>query len=382
MKRTLKRGALLGLFVLVTVVGCGTPTPPPKPTPTAAPAGKGASAGGNIVAEGRVMPVKSALLSFGTGGIVAAVPVAVDDHVEAGKVLVQLDTRALELQRAQAEATLAGAQAKLDQLKRGPTPEETAAAQQNLASAQAAYDNLMHPGPNDIAALKANSDKAKAQLDRAQAAYDQVGGDSNPNAGMLPQRAALQSAWLDYQAAQAAYNARLNPTNAQVQQALAAVQNAKDQLAKLQPTADNLAAAQADVNAAQAARDLAAQQVKNAQLVAPFAGTVMSLDIRVGEYAAPGAVVVRLADASAWQVETTDLTELNVAQVSEGSTATLTFDAIPGLELPGKVVQVKPYGESKQGDIVYTVVVAPAQQDARLRWNMTAKVSIEPQANK
>ena len=54
----------------------------------------------------------------------------------------------------------------------------------------------------------------------------------------------------------------------------------------------------------------------------------------------------------------------------------MTFDAIPGLELSGHVSQIKPYGDTRQGDIVYTVTITPDQQDERLRWNMTAKVSI------
>ena len=46
--------------------------------------------------------------------------------------------------------------------------------------------------------------------------------------------------------------------------------------------------------------------------------------------------------------------------------------------MTGHVVQIKGYGENKQGDIVYTVVVKLDQQDERLRWNMTAKVSVDP----
>jgi HlyD family secretion protein len=86
--------------------------------------------------------------------------------------------------------------------------------------------------------------------------------------------------------------------------------------------------------------------------------------------------VLRLADTSGWQIETTDLTEINVAQVKPGMPASVTFDAIPGLELSGRVSQVEPYGDTRQGDIVYTVIITPDQQDERLRWNMTAKVSI------
>jgi HlyD family secretion protein len=76
-------------------------------------------------------------------------------------------------------------------------------------------------------------------------------------------------------------------------------------------------------------------------------------------------------------VETTDLTELVVVGIGEGSGAKVTFIAIPDLELTGKVVRVKPLGENRQGDIVYTVVVKPDRHDERLRWNMTALITIE-----
>ena len=82
-------------------------------------------------------------------------------------------------------------------------------------------------------------------------------------------------------------------------------------------------------------------------------------------------------DRDAWQIETDDLTELNVVRIREGSPAKLEFDALPGVELSGKVVQIKPIGVNKQGDITYTVVVAPDQSDPRLRWNMTAVVTIQ-----
>jgi HlyD family secretion protein len=134
---------------------------------------------------------------------------------------------------------------------------------------------------------------------------------------------------------------------------------------------------QAALEAAQSQRDLAAAQLKNAALVAPFAGVVMKLNVAAGEYAAPGVPILLLADGLGWRVETTDLTELNVAEVSEGARARVTFDAIPGLELAGHVSAVKPYGESRQGDIVYPVEITLDRQDPRLRWNMTAKVSIE-----
>ncbi len=144
--------------------------------------------------------------------------------------------------------------------------------------------------------LKTDLERAKAQQERATAAYDRVGGDSNPQANMLPERVQVQTAWLDMQKAEIAYNAKLNPTNAQVQAALATLESARSQLVKLQPNADDVAAAQANVNASQAARDLAAEQLKNGKLVAPFDGTVTAIDAKVGEQAAAGTIMARVAD--------------------------------------------------------------------------------------
>ncbi len=364
--------AILAL-VVVTLMACSAPATPASQAQPTLPAVKVSN---KIIPEGKVVPARSAALGFQSAGVIAQVPVAVGERVDSGKLLARLDTQQLELKLAQADADLAVAQAKLNQAKRGPTAEQLAAAQQAVKSAQANYDKLFKPDPSELSGLKTDVDKAKARLDQAQAAYDRIGGDSNPSAGMFPQRADLQAAWLDYQQALAAYNSRLNPTDAQVQEALSALQTAKSELGQLTPTAEDVAAAEAGVKASQAARDVAADELNRAKLVAPFAGTVASLDLRPGEQVAAGTVALRLADYSNWQVETTDLTELNVVNIKVGDPALVTFDAIPDLELTGKVARVNGYGENKQGDVVYTLVIQLDKQDERLHWNMTAQVTI------
>jgi HlyD family secretion protein len=87
--------------------------------------------------------------------------------------------------------------------------------------------------------------------------------------------------------------------------------------------------------------------------------------------------MIQIADLSTWQIETTDLTERNIVRVREGSQATVTFDSISGLELPGIVSRIRALGEAKQGDITYVITIKLNQQDPRLRWNMTASVTIE-----
>lgn len=431
MKRLIA-GSVVWLLALV-IVGCTAGTKPVGPTPTV-----GAEAlprvkpgllsgdGGRIIAEGRVVPVRSADLSVPAAGVVISVPVTVGQQVAAGTLLVQLDDRQLRLQLAQAEANLAAARARLDQFNQGPTAAELVAAQQAVAAAQAAYDKVragpsaaelaaaraalaaaqqhyaaVRAGPTaeQLRGLAAQLDNARAALAQAQAAYDRVKGAADiaarpeslqlqqatnaynaalaalQDAQSHPTEAELAAAAAQVQAAQAALD-RLTPDAAEVQAKLAGLEAARAALARLQPSAGERALLEAGVKAAQAARELAAAQLATTRLVAPFAGRVMTLDIEVGEYATPAVPILRLADTSAWLVETTDLTELNVAQIKEGMAATVMFDALPGLELPGRVSQIRPYGETRQGDIVYTVVIALERPDERLRWNMTAKVSL------
>jgi HlyD family secretion protein len=84
---------------------------------------------------------------------------------------------------------------------------------------------------------------------------------------------------------------------------------------------------------------------------------------------------VVLANSTDWEVETTDLTELNINNIQEGDAVKITFDAIPGLELSGTVLRIQSLGQNKQGDITYKVTVKLDKQDDRLRWNMTALVA-------
>ncbi|MCU0478736.1 MAG: efflux RND transporter periplasmic adaptor subunit, partial [Chloroflexi bacterium] len=110
---------------------------------------------------------------------------------------------------------------------------------------------------------------------------------------------------------------------------------------------------------------------------APFAGTVASLDARIGERAGPGVPLARVADVSGWRIETTDLDETTVARIAVGATARITFDGLPGTTVDGTVTSVALFGASAQGDIVYRAIVTPTTAPEGLRWNMTATVTVE-----
>jgi HlyD family secretion protein len=212
-------------------------------------------------------------------------------------------------------------------------------AEQQVSGAQADLDKLRASADADELAA------ARAQVASSRAGLDKLGGEQRGGA---------------------------------IGAAQAAVDQAQANLDKLRAGASksNLAAAEAEVQRAQAALKIAQVAMAETELRAPFGGTVAALDAQVGEFVAPSTPVVHLADLSEWQIETTDLTELNIVRVRAGSQAAMTFDAIPGLELLGKVSRIRALGENKQGDITYLVTITLDRQDPRLHWNMTATATI------
>ncbi|HLF82469.1 MAG TPA: HlyD family efflux transporter periplasmic adaptor subunit, partial [Anaerolineales bacterium] len=80
---------------------------------------------------------------------------------------------------------------------------------------------------------------------------------------------------------------------------------------------------------------------------------------------------------SVWIVETDNLTEFELPGVEQGQPASVTFDALPGLELEGTVTAISPYFEIKRGDVTYTVKVQLLQADPRLVWGLTSTVTFD-----
>lgn len=234
-----------------------------------------------------------------------------------------------------------------------------------LAQAQLALDKAKQAEITGLQAAEAQLRDAEAQLTKLLSPAD---------ADAL---AAAQAKVADAEARLAQLTGAERQGN--VSAARAGVSAAEAQLAEIQakPTDATLAGATARVKGAEVALKQAQLALEKATLVAPIGGTVADLNLKVGEVPSKTAAVIVLADLSSWQIETEDLTELNVVKVREGDQVIVTFDALPGFELPGTVKEIKPLGENRQGDIVYTVVVKPNTWDDRLRWNMTASVNIE-----
>lgn len=157
---------------------------------------------------------------------------------------------------------------------------------------------------------------------------------------------------------------------------LAAAQIQVKYLKRVGTDEKHLEVAEADVARAQALLD-SANATLNAQslLTAPFAGTVVSVDISPAETVVPGEVVIVLGDLSRYRIETTDLSERNINQVKIGQTVNIYIEAL-NENFAGKVADVARSSTTLGGDVVYKVTIDFNQQPQSLLWGMSADVEI------
>jgi HlyD family secretion protein len=328
-----------------------------------------------VSATGAISPLREAQMAFSATGPLTQLNVKSGDEVRAGQVLAQLDTRALEYQLAQAEASLAAAQAKLDQLK-NPSPADVAAAQASVASAEAALAQLQKPTPNDVMIAKADLDRAQAALDQAQAAYDRIGGSTNPYIAMSPQALTLQQATSDYRRALAVFNSKVNPSDSQLKQAQATLEQARSQLLRLtNPTPNDLQAAQSSVDQARAARDLAKAQVDNAILRAPFDGLITHVDFDLGSFIPAGRTLLGVADTSQLLVKL-NIDETDISRVQVGQEVNIGLDAYPDATINAKVTDLAAAATTIQGVVNYVATVSLNPTQVPVKIGMTANANI------
>lgn len=383
-----------------------------------------------IVVDARVVPVQKASLSLPAGGIVDELLVQEGDTVAADDVLLRLDSSRQKVAVNRAQAEVDRAQATLDETLAGPRAQEIASAEANIAAAQARLERVVSGSQSgDVQEIQAQVDSAKANLDkvlegpsqdalisaradvanadanvrRAQNAYNEV--KWRNDVGALPQAADLEQATNNLEAARArladlqagATAADINSAQSGIDQAEARLQSflavlpadvaaaeaevrnfqAQLELLTAGARAETVAAREADIASATASLQDALVALADMELRAPFNGTVASVDVSLGEQLGAGAAVIQLADLENWQIETEDLTELQIIRIEEGSTAKIEFDALPDVELTGTVDRIRLVGEDNRGDIVYKVIVIPDTLDPRLLWNMTAVVTFE-----
>lgn len=134
------------------------------------------------------------------------------------------------------------------------------------------------------------------------------------------------------------------------------------------PNPDDLAAAQARVQAAQSTVD-------SNSLTAPFAGTITTVSIKPGDQVAPGTNAFRLDNLDRLLVDVL-VSEVDINSVKVGQPVSLSFDAILDKQYKGTINQVAPVGDSIQGVVEFMVTAELTDPDEFVKPGMTAAVNI------
>jgi HlyD family secretion protein len=382
---------LMAICLLLAVSGCSGQSEQPTVTPES---DTETLFNPVVSATGVVVPAEWVQLSAAGAGNVAEVLVTEDDVVEKDATLVRLiGAEKLQASVAAANLELAAAQRALDDLFKDP---ELRLAQANQAvvdarlairDAERRVNSLSKASSQaDIDQARAVATLAKDKLDKARKdfkPYENKPEDNLTRAALLNRKAQAEQL---YDAAVRRLNNLLGVANeldlaeaeSDLELARAQLAQAERQAEMYQKGPDPADVTLAEERIANARAQLAAAEAALADLlvIAPFSGTVSELSAHPGEWVAPGQNLVLLADLGHLQIETTDLNEIDVARVRVGDPVKITFDALPEVNLTGKVTRISSKAAQGAG-VNYKVEIEFDEIPEALRWGMTAFVDIE-----
>ena len=337
-----------------------------------------------VNAAGQIRPKAEVEMKFEIGGVIEEVLVKRGQPVEAGTVLARLATDDLELAVQKADIDLAKQEAELEKLLEPEMAAKIASARAKVESARLKLAELQD-GPDPDEVTKAESDLALKQIElkKAQWAYDQVA--YRGDIGAMSESDELQSATLEYETAVADYNLAVKAaTEAELAEARATMVGNEAELAEVLqgPSAAEIASVKADVDKSRLALQEARDNLKEAVLVAPIDGIILSIDIEPGERVlneADDAVMV-VADTSSYLLEV-EIDEIDIGRIARSQDTTITLDAFPDETFTGQVVDIapSPTDNDSGGIVTYEVVVEVAAADGQpsLLPGMTATAAIE-----
>ncbi len=390
------------------------------------PAGDDASRTAGVQGSGAIEADVLALSSE-MGGRIVAIHSAEGMTVTQGAALIELDRTLLLAQENQAAAGLATAQANLANVAAPPRSEAIALAQADLTQAEAGREGAytvwqtvqaVITQPLELNARVAAADRQAAllvqQVDaaramvksaeiqrdeaarhvatdddraRSQAAAKQVEASQANQAAVEAELAGARRQLTLLQALAAnplVLRSQANSAQAAYRLAEAAVQLAQARLAATQAGARpaDLAVAQAQVTQAEAAAAYVQAQLARLTLVAPRTGMVLEQAARVGELAAPGAVLLRLADLDQVSLKVY-VPAGQIGQVQLGQALSVAVDAYPGEVFTAHVIEIASAAEftpktvqnsADRANLVIAVKLSLDNADHRLKPGMPASV--------
>lgn len=293
-----------------------------------------------LVLQGNV-DVREVSLAFRQSDRILEMLAEEGDRVQKGQVLARLDTRELKLQLQRLNAEIAAQQSTVDKLHNGTRPEEIRQAEGNLRQAQAAAEH------------------AAGVYQRKRDIYTSIAGISQQE---------LDNAYHDMEAKQATMS----------------VAEAALQEAKAGPRQEDIAGAEAGLQALRNEQLRYIYLLSQYELQAPDDGVIRSRLLEAGDMASPSKPVFKLSlPGKKWVRAYVPETELG--RVYEGQQARVYIDSLPGKAIGGQVGYISGTAEftpkhvqteELRTSLVYEVRVYVDDADNVLRLGMPATVRI------
>jgi HlyD family secretion protein len=260
----------------------------------------------------------------------------------------------------QAEASLAGAQARLQQLLAGPRPEEVAQAEQAVRLAQAELDLAQREFERSEQLFKEGL-VARQQLDQAEAR--------------------LRSARAQHQSATERLNqVRSGPTAEQIAEARAAARQAEAALEQARARSledpvreQEIAAARAQVTLARSSLFNVEQRLAETVIRAPVSGVVARRSVEVGQSVIGGSVGATVLTLAVDQplLAKVMVDEGDVARVRPGLRVEIRAEGLPDDRFTGRTLAVSPNAQTVSNVVQYEVTVQVEDPQRLLRLGMS-----------
>lgn len=304
-----------------------------------------------VAETGTIQPLTKVEIKSKVAGQVDKILVDVGAHVKKGQLLIQLDTKDMERQRAQSEADLSMAQARLAKLKAGARLWEIKEAQAQLSQREANYRRASEEFRRSEAALQAST--------------------------ITPRDA--ESARSEYAGARA----QLEESRARLS------------LLKAGSRQEEIQEAVAQCRKAAMALRAAEDQLAYASIRAPMDGTIIRRGIEEGEMVSPGVSataqgtsMLTVADLGNLIIQS-NLNQVDVGKVRLGQKVEIRVDSAPGKVFFGKVWKVAPAAEAEKDSQQATIQTFPVKTRINsgasaevLRPGMTADIDIKVTSKK
>jgi HlyD family secretion protein len=265
----------------------------------------------NLPTNAKVEPIEWAPVRVESPGLVSKLYVKLGDTIASGAVIAQISNPGQADQVSGAVARTAQAQADLDALSKGGRSAELADIESNLAKTKFERENQQ----KDFNSLKRLYDKQAATMVDVEVAKDKVHATDLEIESLQSRRAALVSK-------------------------------------------DDLTAARARLQEAQAAQRAAEGRLSQGAIHSPVGGVVYNLPVRAGVYLNAGDLVADVGRVNQLRIRVY-VDEPELGRIAVGQPVRITWDALPSKEWDGKVehmpTEIVPLGTRQVGEVLCAI---------------------------